>query len=133
MGAGDERLIFTGFVDARSGVRPNLSDYLSASDIVLVPLDSGSGTRLKIVEAASNARPVVSTRIGAEGQDFVDGQEILLTDEVNGSFIEATLSLLADGQRAERLGRAARARVLAQYSWKAQVAKMERVYEELDA
>jgi glycosyltransferase involved in cell wall biosynthesis len=124
-------IIFTGFVDARAMVRPNLSDYLSASDVVLVPLDSGSGTRLKIVEAAANARPVVSTQIGAEGQAFVDGEEILLTDEVDRAFVDATLRLLADADLRERLGRAARARVLAQYSWRAQVGKMEQVYEEL--
>jgi glycosyltransferase involved in cell wall biosynthesis len=124
-------IIFTGFVDARAVVRPNLSDYLSASDVVLVPLDSGSGTRLKIVEAAANARPVVSTYIGAEGQTFVDGAEILLTDEVDRAFVEATLRLLADAGLRARLGRAARDRVLAEYSWRAQVRKMEQVYEEL--
>jgi glycosyltransferase involved in cell wall biosynthesis len=123
--------LFTGFVDARAGARPNLSDYLSASDVVLVPLDSGSGTRLKIVEAASNARPVVSTHLGAEGQSFVDGQEILLTGEVDQAFIDATLRLLDDAGLRERLGRAARARVLDQYSWQAQVCKMEQVYREL--
>lgn len=124
-------LLFTGFVDARAGARPNLSDYLSASDVVLVPLDSGSGTRLKIVEAAANARPVVSTRIGAEGQSFVDGQEILLTDEADQAFIDATLRLLDDPALGERLGRAARSRVLAEYSWRSQVSKMERIYSEL--
>lgn len=126
-----EGLIFTGFVDARAGVQPNLSDYLSASDVVLVPLDSGSGTRLKIVEAASNACPVVSTQIGAEGQTFVDGEEILLTDRVDEAFVEAILRLLADPQLGQRLGRQAREKVLAQYSWQAQVQKMEQVYEEL--
>jgi glycosyltransferase involved in cell wall biosynthesis len=124
-------IILTGFVDARATVRPNLSDYLSASHVVVVPLDSGSGTRLKIVEAASNARPVVSTRIGAEGQSFVQDQEILLTDEVDHAFVDATLRLLADPDLRERLGRAARAKVLAHYSWQAQVRKMEQVYEEL--
>ncbi len=129
---GQGGMIFTGFVDARRGVRPNLSDYLSASDVVLVPLDSGSGTRLKILEAAANSRAVVSTRIGAEGQAFVDGQEILLTDEVDQAFVSATLRLLADSGLRERLGRAARAKVLDRYSWQAQVRKMEQVYEELD-
>jgi glycosyltransferase involved in cell wall biosynthesis len=124
-------LIFTGFVDARARVRPNLSDYLSASDVVLVPLDSGSGTRLKILEAASNARPVVSTRIGAEGQVFVDGEEIMLTDKVDEDFVDATLRLLAEPELRERLGLAARTKVLSQYSWQAQVHKMELVYEEL--
>jgi glycosyltransferase involved in cell wall biosynthesis len=126
-------MIFTGFVDARSSVRPNLSDYLSASDVVLVPLDSGSGTRLKILEAASNARAVVSTHIGAEGQDFVDGREILLTEEVDEAFIHATLRLLGDGGLRERLGLAARAKVLDRYSWRAQIRKMEMVHEELCA
>jgi len=124
-------IIFTGFVDARATVRPNLSDYLSASDVVVVPLDSGSGTRLKIVEAASNARAVVSTRIGAEGQSFVHGEEILLTDEVDQAFVDATLRLLADPDLRQRLGHAARAKVLARYSWQAQVQKMAQVYEEL--
>ncbi len=124
-------MIFTGFVDARAGARPNLSDYLSASDVVLVPLDAGSGTRLKIVEAAANARPVVSTHIGAEGQSFVDGEEILLAAEVDQAFVDATLRLLADANLRARLGRAARAKVLAEYSWRAQVAKMEQVYQEL--
>jgi glycosyltransferase involved in cell wall biosynthesis len=128
---GREGLIFPGFVDARAGTRPNLSDYLSASDVVLVPLDSGSGTRLKILEAASNARPVVSTQIGAEGQEFLQGKEIVLTDAVDQAFVDATLALLADAGLRERLGHAARAKVLAKYSWQAQVHEMQRVYEEL--
>jgi glycosyltransferase involved in cell wall biosynthesis len=99
--------------------------------VVLVPLDSGSGTRLKIVEAASNARPVVSTQIGAEGQSFVDEEEILLTEQVDDAFIAATLRLLANPQLGERLGRAARDKVLAEYSWQAQIQKMEELYEEL--
>lgn len=126
-------IIFAGFVDARPTAHPNLSDYLSASDVVLVPLDAGSGTRLKVLEAAANARPIVSTRLGAEGQEFVDGQEILLTDAVDEAFVAATLRLLADADLRQRLGQAARDRVLAQYAWPAQVRKMEQVYEELGA
>jgi glycosyltransferase involved in cell wall biosynthesis len=128
---GGNGLIFTGFVDARASASPNLSDYLSASDVVLVPLDSGSGTRLKIVEAASNARAVVSTRIGAEGQAFVNGEEILLADEANQAFVDATLRLLADADLRRKMGHAARAKVLALYSWRAQIRKMEEVYGEL--
>jgi glycosyltransferase involved in cell wall biosynthesis len=124
-------LIFAGFVDARAGVRPNLSDYLSASDVVLVPLDAGSGTRLKIVEAAANARAVISTRIGAEGQSFADGREILVTEDIDQAFVNATLRLLSDANLRVRLGRAARAKALSQYSWRAQVGKMEQVYKEL--
>jgi len=126
-------LLFTGFVDARPGSRPNLSDYLSASDVVLVPLDAGSGTRLKILEAAANARPILSTRIGAEGLGFADGREILLTDAVDEAFVERTLRLLDDAGLRETLRTAARQRVLDQYSWHAQVSKMQQVHEELCA
>jgi glycosyltransferase involved in cell wall biosynthesis len=126
-------LLFTGFVDARPGSRPNLSDYLSASDVVLVPLDAGSGTRLKILEAAANARPILSTHIGAEGLDLADGQEILLTGAVDEVFVERTLRLLDDAGLREALRTAARERVLALYSWHAQVSKMRQVHEELCA
>ena len=46
-----------------------------------VPLKSGSGTRLKILEALSLSLPVVSTTIGAEGLLAVDGKEIIIADE----------------------------------------------------
>ena len=93
----------------------------------------GDPTRLKILEAASNARPVVSTQIGAEGQSFVDGEEILLTEAVDQAFVEATLRLLGDAGLRDRIGEAARRKILDRYSWRAQVRKMETVYEELAA
>src|SRR6478609_2491054 len=57
----------TGFVDA---VEP----YIDAASAVIVPLRLGGGTRLKIVEAMSKAKAIVSTRVGAEGIDVVDGE-----------------------------------------------------------
>ncbi len=51
--------------------------------------------------------------------------------QVDQAFVDATLRLLADPALRERLGRAARERVVAEYSWQAQVGKMEQVYEEL--
>jgi len=122
---------FTGFVDGRAGASPNLADYLSASDVVLVPLESGSGTRLKILEAASCARPVVSTRIGAEGQAFRHGEEIWLTEHANGAFTAAVLRLLADDDTRNRLGSGARRRVETQYNWAAEVRKFDTIYETL--
>jgi glycosyltransferase involved in cell wall biosynthesis len=128
----DEHLLFTGFVDGRKESTPNLADYLSASDLVLVPLDSGSGTRVKILEAAACARPIVSTRIGAEGQDFVHGREILLTEGLGEEFIEAVLALLKDEKMRKALGESARERVVAQYGWEMGVREFERLYERLE-
>jgi len=96
-----------------------------------VPLESGSGTRLKILEAASCARAIVSTHMGAEGQAFRHGEEIWLTEHADGEFTEAVLHLLANSGERERLGRGARRRVEVQYTWASEVRKFETIYETL--
>jgi glycosyltransferase involved in cell wall biosynthesis len=57
-----------------------MEDELARCDLVLVPLRSGSGTRLKILEAFAHRVPVVSTTIGAEGIGAVDGVHLLIAD-----------------------------------------------------
>ncbi|MDH4208805.1 MAG: glycosyltransferase family 4 protein, partial [Anaerolineae bacterium] len=128
-----ERLFFTGFVSSHKEASPNLADHLSASDIIIVPMDRGSGTRLKILEAAACSRPIVSTEIGAEGLEFTAGEEILLTREVDNSFIELVLGLMADPAWRDRLGTQARKRLLERYSWEKEVSKFEEVYRGLEA
>ncbi len=63
-----------------TGRVPSMVDELARCDLVLVPLRSGSGTRLKILEAFAHRIPVVSTSIGAEGLDAVDGVHLLVAD-----------------------------------------------------
>jgi glycosyltransferase involved in cell wall biosynthesis len=128
-----DHLLFTGFVSSSRDESPNLPDYLSATDIVIVPMDRGSGTRLKILEAAACSRAIVSTEIGAEGLEFVDGEEILLTRDVDNVFIQLVLGLMGDEGWRKRLGRRARERLLARYSWEKEVSRFEEVYHELDA
>jgi glycosyltransferase involved in cell wall biosynthesis len=67
------RLVFTGVV-------PKIEDYINASDIVVVPLISGGGTKFKIIQAVACGKPVVTTSIGAEGIDEV-GDWIRVTDD----------------------------------------------------
>ena len=88
---------------------------IAKAAVCVVPLRIGSGTRLKILEAAAMAKPIVSTRIGAEGLDFVDGEEIILADRPE-AFARAVADLLADPLRRQMLGNAARRRVERQYS-----------------
>ena len=90
--------------------------YWLDAAVAAVPLLSGGGTRLKILEAAATGVPVVSTRVGAEGLDFPDESEILRRDD-SESFADAVVSLLADRVAAGRQAAAARARVEAQYGW----------------
>ena len=98
---------FLGFVD-------DLDALYARSRLVCCPIMTGGGTRLKLVEAASYARPMVSTRMGMEGLDFADGDAALIRDDDAG-FAAACSSLLEDDALCARLGGAARRRMQAQY------------------
>lgn len=98
-----------------TGTVPDMRTEIQAAHLCVVPLRIGSGTRLKILEAAAMEKPIVSTRIGAEGLDFVAGRDIVIEDQPL-AFAHAVAALLQDGARRAALGRAARARVLAQNS-----------------
>jgi len=98
-----------------AGNVPDMRAEIAKAAVCVVPLRIGSGTRLKILEAAAMAKPVVSTRIGAEGLDFADGEEIVLAD-MPGEFACAVVDLLADPSRRRTIGLAARRRLEAQYT-----------------
>ncbi|MBV9749969.1 MAG: glycosyltransferase [Acetobacteraceae bacterium] len=107
---------FTGFVD-------DLDQLYAGSRVVACPITAGGGTRLKLVEAASYGRPMVSTRVGAEGLDFLDGEEILLRDG-DAEFAGACVVLLRDQAMCARLGDAARAKMKARYSAASAIARI---------
>jgi glycosyltransferase involved in cell wall biosynthesis len=88
---------------------------IAKAAVCVVPLRIGSGTRLKIIEAAAMGKAIVSTRVGAEGLDFVNGQEIILAEEPD-QFACAIADLIEDPSRRRAMGLAARRRVEAQYS-----------------
>jgi glycosyltransferase involved in cell wall biosynthesis len=110
----------TGTVD---DVRP----WLQAAQIVVVPLLSGGGTRLKLLEAFASGRPVVSTRIGAEGIDASDNRELLIADEP-AAFAHAVLTLAREPDLRARLTGAARELVRARYQWSAISAQLREVH-----
>lgn len=118
-----EAIEVTGFVD---DVRP----YIAGATAIIAPLRIGGGTRLKIVEAMAMGKTIVATPIGAEGLDVADGEDILLADDAAG-FAAQIGRALDDAALRERLGRAARYRAETCYSWRASVARLERLYQRL--
>ncbi len=104
---GIEGVEYRGFV-------AGLPELYAETRLVCCPLLQRSGTRLKLVEAAAYARPMVSTRIGAEGLDFTDGTDILIR-ETDRRIAEACVALLHDDAACPRLGRAARVTMAARY------------------
>jgi polysaccharide biosynthesis protein PslH len=99
----------TGWVE---DVRP----YLAQGAVFIVPLRIGGGTRLKIFEAMSMAKAVVSTSIGAEGLPVRNGEHLLLADDP-ASFADSTLRLLGNAAQRAQIGQTARLLVQENYSW----------------
>src|SRR5207248_1015143 len=91
---------------------------LASAAAVVVPLRLGGGTRFKILEAMAMAKPIVSTSIGAEGIEVIDGKHLLLADEAS-RFADEVNRLLTNGELGSRLGREGHALVKARYSWDA--------------
>jgi glycosyltransferase involved in cell wall biosynthesis len=60
---------------------PSMERELSIADIALVPIRFGSGTRVKILESFAHRVPVVSTTIGVEGFDLIDGVHLFIADD----------------------------------------------------
>jgi polysaccharide biosynthesis protein PslH len=117
------RVTFTGLVD---DVRP----HLAGAAVTIVPLRIGGGTRLKILESMAMGRPIVSTSLGAEGIEAVNGRELLLADDP-ASFAREVGRVLDDGALADGLGTAARALVERRYSWEAAGQVVDGFYREM--
>lgn len=60
------------------GGREDLAACYGEANAVVAPLRAGGGTRIKVLEAFSMARPVVTTPVGAEGIDAADGVHVLM-------------------------------------------------------
>jgi glycosyltransferase involved in cell wall biosynthesis len=101
-----------------TGTVPDMRPYLEQATVCVVPLRMGSGTRLKILEAAAAGKAIVSTHLGAEGLAFSPGKEILLADRPE-EFAAAVKSLLLDPQRRASMAKAARLLVEKTYSYPA--------------
>ncbi|MEP7051083.1 MAG: glycosyltransferase family 4 protein [Pseudomonadota bacterium] len=112
------------------GMVPDVGPYLESATAIVVPLRIGGGTRLKIVEALSKGKAVISTRLGAEGIDVVHDQHLLLADEPE-AFAREVERVLTDPQLAARLGQAGRQLMEERYSWRSIVLGLEKFYDSL--
>ena len=112
-------VIFTGFVE-------DVSAILQGS-IMVVPLRVGSGIRTKILMAMTLGVPVVTTRVGVEGIDATDQNELLCADSPD-SFGEAIGRLIQDQSVGNRLARNAFAFVQSSYSLESAGARRDAIY-----
>jgi sugar transferase (PEP-CTERM/EpsH1 system associated) len=107
------------------GTVPDVRPYLQHAAAVVAPLRLARGIQNKVLEAMAMAQPVVASSECGEAIHATAGTELLLASDVDGH-LEHIGALLADPQRAARIGAAGRRRVLADYAWAAQFAGFDR-------
>jgi glycosyltransferase involved in cell wall biosynthesis len=105
----DPAVIFEGRVN-------DVKSFYYRTSVCIAPLLSGSGTRLKILEAMRYGNPVISTTIGAAGIEFEAGKDLLIADEPD-SFVAKIQLALTDHVLYENIRRRAFALVSSKYDW----------------
>jgi glycosyltransferase involved in cell wall biosynthesis len=117
-----DRIRVTGTVE---DVRPFYASAVAA----IVPIRSGGGTRLKILEAMAAGVPVVSTRLGAEGIDVAHNADILLAD--SGPDIATAISRIVSSPETRNMLSAAGRVLAARYDWSVIGEKLYRIHDGL--
>jgi sugar transferase (PEP-CTERM/EpsH1 system associated) len=115
-----------------TGAVADVRPYLQHAAVVVAPLRIARGIQNKVLEGMAMARPVVASRACAQPLEAAPGAELVVADGAEG-FAGEVGELLRDRVRAEAIGTAARARVLASYSWAAHLRGLERCLSSLGA
>ena len=95
---------------------PEMNEIAAISSVAIVPLQFGSGTRIKILHAMAMGLPVVSTSLGCEGLAVTDGEHLLIRDD-SESFADAVLQIRSDEILSNRLRLNGRRLVKLEYNW----------------
>lgn len=101
-----------------TGTVEDLRPYYGRALVAVAPLRSGSGTRLKILEAMAASVAVVSTALGAEGLEVEAGRDFVQADSA-AEMSRAVLDVARDAEARRRLIAAGRKVVETLYDWSA--------------
>jgi polysaccharide biosynthesis protein PslH len=112
-----------------TGTVPDVRPYYREALAAIVPLRTGGGTRLKILEAMAAGVPVVSTALGAEGLSVAPGKNILLADvDDSESWLRALAGLAESEERPRELTSAGLQLVRDSYDWTSLGESLCRIY-----
>lgn len=113
-----------------TGRVPRIEPYIAGADVVVAPLRMGSGTRLKVLQAMSMARPVVGTTLGCSGLGVVDGEHLRIADSPEG-FATAVSTLLRRPEAAAQMAQCGRRYVRERFDWRVLVPRLENLYQQI--
>ncbi|MEI9813655.1 MAG: glycosyltransferase family 4 protein [Acidobacteriota bacterium] len=110
-----------------AGFVSDVTKYISETAVFIVPLRSGAGMRVKILDAWCWQLPIVSTTVGAEGTQAKDNENLFLADDEE-SFADRVLDVLQNPAIADRLSQGGRNTVEDVYDWKKVYAAWDQIY-----
>lgn len=96
------------------GEVPDALYFIGSKQINIVPLRSGSGIRVKIIEAMAAGKVVIATTVAAQGIDYTDGENILIAN-TPGEFVSQVKRCMDDPELCQRIGQNAYMLVATQY------------------
>lgn len=112
-----------GFVD---DIRP----FIHQAAVFIAPIRSGSGTKIKVLNALALGKAVVTTSVGAEGIAVEAGKHVMIAD-IPEEFAQKTVYLLNNPAIASEMGMAGRKVIEKFYDWNMIKENMERLYNEV--
>ncbi len=109
------------------GEVPDALNYMRRYQIMVVPLFSGSGIRIKIIEGMLAGCAIITTKIGAEGINCENGKHLLLA-ESKQEFISAINKLITDSDYADQMGNEAAQFVMTHHNNEKLIKQLETFY-----
>jgi glycosyltransferase involved in cell wall biosynthesis len=113
-----------------TGEVADLRPLLDGAAVVVAPLSSGGGMRVKALDALAAGKALVATPLALEGIDVRDGEQVLVALD-DAAFADAVVALLADEPRRVALGRVARAWAETNVEWRRVTAAYDALYASL--
>jgi polysaccharide biosynthesis protein PslH len=110
------------------GFVPDIRPIVQRASVFIAPIRIGSGTKIKVLNAMAQAKPVVATTTAAEGIDVTPEENILIADDP-GEFAEKVVYLLKHEKIAREIGTRARELIEKNYSWDIITENIHGIYE----
>ncbi len=115
------RINITGYVE-------DLIPYFKKAGVLVVPVLAGGGMRVRILEGFARQLAVVTTTVGLEGIEAIDGKEVIVKDKPE-DMAKAINFLLESPESAKKIALAGRDLVVKKYDWQKVFLKLDQVYE----
>lgn len=109
------------------GYVADLTPWIEAASLMVVPVRVGGGMRVRILEGFARAMPVVTTTVGLEGIDATPGEHVLVADEPE-TFAREVIRLVNDRQLQDRLARNGRELAEQVYDRQVVLRKFDQIY-----